>query len=135
MAGTKPFDYGRWAVYADEDWMQIWLGQETYGLYVYALRWGMDSGRYRVLESWFGPDVWTRQDQDAHHQFVTDLLDSLAGVQRQEFAVGQVQGSRGRKNVQFSGTVSTIAAVDELAQCLREQVALMSDSDHDRQRT
>jgi hypothetical protein len=129
--GEKRLQYLRWEVYVDREWMQIWLGQKSYGLYVYALRWGASGGRFRVLESWFAPNVWTRQEPEQHREFVTLVLDSLAGTEAPSFTVGRVGGRRGRKSIEISGAVATHDEVEELARCLKEQIARMIDDDHD----
>ena len=132
-SGYGPGKLGsRFSVCSEGEWLQIWLGHPVYGHYLYALRMQVESDRFRVVESWAAgarhltvgePDDWI---------FIADILDTVAGVEPEDFDIGKVRGKRKRKMIEFAGMASTLEDVEEIAACLRSEVALLIAADHDK---
>lgn len=133
-AGSDPDKLGlRYSVCHEGEWLRIWLGRPSYGIFLYALRMRVENDRFRVVESWVaGAQCRAGDELEDDWSFVAKLLDLVAGVEPEGFNTGKVQGTRQRRKVEFSGMASTLDDVEEIAACLRSEVAQMIAADHDK---
>ena len=124
----------KWSVYFQGDWVQIWRPSRT-GAYCYLLRLEkVDDQRIGSVESWVANEVidWFGPDLEQHRKIVTFVLESVAGDSYEKlkdlgskFEYQLVSGRRGLKSVSFSGEVTNLGDVDEMAERLRDEVVQM----------
>jgi len=131
-AGSDPYKLARYWFCLEGEWLRIWRGRPSYGEYRYALRMRVENDRLRVVESWGAGAQFRAGGEVDDWSFVAKLLDLFAGVEPEGFDSGKVKGTRQRKKVEFSGMASTLADVEQIAACLRSEVALMIAADHDK---
>ena len=124
----------KWSVYFQGDWVQIWRPSRT-GVCCYSLRLKkVDDQRIGVVESWVASEVIDSfsPDLEQHRKIVIFVLESVAGDSYEKlkdlgtkFEYQSVSGRRRPRSVSFSGEVTNLGDVDEIAERLRDEVAQM----------
>lgn len=124
----------KWSVYFRDPWIQIWRPNRR-GRYCYAVRLEEYRGLWlRVAESWVGSQILDAKqglgpDLRVHRQVVGEhvlsrITEPYTG---EKFEDTHVSGKRGRSEVTFAGSVSTVEDVDAVATRLRGEICRLTD--------
>ena len=116
----------KWSVYYRNPWFEVWRPSNETGLYCYAVRLEqVNAEQMQVVESWAGASIleFLGSDFKTHRDILTWLFDAISGYARGRFSTDLVGGFRTPDNVSFSGSVRTLAEVEQVADVLKAQVA------------